>query len=186
MKKFTERIVSSVAAVAAATCILTTFAPASHAAALTDRADTARQKIVISTMYTDDSGNTYTLTVDGVAESHADGDIVQLSARFYNDGQAHRFSHWSGDTYLLSDSTAPDISITMPQSAVTLYRNYVIVGDANGDGRVTVADVNTLMRMVSGTMAPTLAGDINLDGKWDNEDVALLKKMLVGSYVPTK
>ena len=186
MKKFTKKFVSSVVAVTAATCMLTTIAPIAHAADLSDRAYAARQEIEPAAPGEAENDVTYTLTVDGVAESHADGDIVQLSARFYNDGQAHRFSHWSGDTYLLSDSTAPDISFTMPQSAVTLYRNYVIVGDANGDGRVTVADVNTLMRMVSGTMAPTLAGDINLDGKWDNEDVALLKKMLVGSYVPTK
>lgn len=186
MKILTEKLVSSAVAVAAAACMLTTFAPIAHAAAIEKHTYTEQQEIKPAALTDDEGEETYTLTVDGVAESHHPGEAVQLSARFYNNGQAHRFSHWSGDTYLLSDSTTSSISFIMPQSAVTLYRNYVIVGDANGDGRVTVTDVNTLMRMVSGAIVPVLAGDINLDGKWDNEDVALLKKMLVGSYVPTK
>lgn len=187
MKKFTEKLVSSVVAVTAATCMLTTFAPASHAAALTDRADTARQKIGISTMYTDDSGNTYTLTVDGVAESHAAGDTVQLSAAFYKVGsKAYRFSHWSGDTYLLADSTNPDISFVMPQASVTLNKNFVIVGDVNGDGDVNAIDLNLLRRMVDGIMLPKLAADINNDGRWDDDDVYLMRRMLQGLYSPTE
>ena len=87
---------------------------------------------------------------------------------------------------MLSDCTASDISFTMPQSAVTLNRNYVIVGDINGDGKINSIDSYYLKRMIAGTMLPTLAADINLDGKWDNKDEDLIKRMIMGTYVPTK
>ena len=187
MKKLTEKIVLSAAALSSALCILIASAPAVYAAALEDRPHAARQEITLAALLEDESEGTYTLTVDGIAESHQPGDAVQLSAPFYkSDGLAHRFSHWTGDTYLLSDCTASDISFTMPQSAVTLNRNYVIVGDINGDGKINSIDSHYLKRMIAGTMLPTLAADINLDGKWDNKDEDLIKRMIMGTYVPTK
>ena len=187
MKKFTERIVSSVAAVAAATCILTTFAPISHAADLSERTYAAQQEIEPAALSEAESNVTYTLTVDGVEESHQPGETIQLSAVFYMDGSdAYRFSHWTGDTYLIDDSTSPDISFVMPRTSVTLNKNFVLVGDVNCDGRISSIDVNYLRQMVSGIMLPTLAADINNDGRWDDDDVYLLRRMLIGLYTPTE
>lgn len=187
MKKFTKKFVSSVVAVTAATCMLTTIAPIAHAADLSDRAYAARQEIEPAAPGEAENNVTYTLTVDGVAESHQAGETVQLSAAFYKVGsKAYRFSHWSGDTYLLADSTNPDISFVMPQASVTLNKNFVIVGDVNGDGDVNAIDLNLLRRMVEGIMLPKLAADINNDGRWDDDDVYLMRRMLQGLYSPTE
>lgn len=187
MKKFTEKLVSSVVAVAAATCMLTTLTPIAHAYSNDKHAYTAKQEIEPAALSDDESNVTYTLTVDGVAESHAAGDTVQLSAAFYKVGsKAYRFSHWTGDTYLLADSTNPDISFVMPQASVTLNKNFVIVGDVNGDGDVNAIDLNLLRRMVEGIMLPKLAADINNDGRWDDDDVYLMRRMLQGLYSPTE
>ena len=187
MKKFTEKLAPSAAAIATAVCILTALAPAARAAVMANGSTVTQQEAALAVLSEEDNESLYTLTVDGSEESRSHGETVQLSAPFFTSGgQAHRFSHWSGDTYLIADSTASDISFTMPQSAVTLNRNYVIVGDINGDGKINSIDSYYLKRMIAGTMLPTLAADINLDGKWDNKDEDLIKRMIMGTYVPTK
>lgn len=185
MKKFTEKLVSSVVAATAAACVLTTIAPIAHAADLPCRTYAAQQETGSAALSDDE--NPYTLTVDGVAESHLPGETIQLSAVFYKDGaKAYRFSHWTGDTYLLADSTDPNISFVMPASAVTLNKNFVLVGDINCDGLINSTDVNLLRQMVEGIMLPTLAADINNDGKWDDDDIYLMRRILVGLYSPTE
>ena len=187
MKRFTEKLVSSVVAVAAATCMLTTLTPIAHAYSNDKHAYTAKQEIEPVALSDDESNVTYTLTVDGVAESHQAGETVQLSAAFYKVGsKAYRFSHWSGDTYLIPDTTASDISFVMPQSAVTLSRNFVLVGDINSDGDINSIDLNLLKRVVSGIMLPTLAADINYDGFWNEDDLELMRRMVIGLYSPTE
>ena len=74
----------------------------------------------------------------------------------------------------------------MPQASVTLNKNFVIVGDVNGDGDVNAIDLNLLRRMVQGIMLPKLAADINNDGRWDDDDVYLMRRMLQGLYSPTE
>ena len=134
-----------------------------------------------------EAGTVYTLTVDGTASEYSAGDTVTLKAEFYTDGQnGYRFAYWSGDTDVITDTTAAEITFTMPEKDVTLTKNYVTVGDANGDGRVNGTDTNYMKRTLTGSLTEASAMDINLDGRVNGTDANLLKRILVGSYVPEK
>ena len=133
------------------------------------------------------SAGKYTLTMDGVAGEYFAGETVSLNAEFYTDGQnGYRFAYWSGDTDVLADTSASEISFTMPEKDITLTKNYIMVGDANGDGRVNGTDTNYMKRALTGDLTGTSAMDINLDERWNGTDANLLKRILVGSYVPEK
>ena len=134
-----------------------------------------------------EAGTVYTLTVDGTASEYSAGDTVTLKAEFYTDGQnGYRFAYWSGDTDVITDTTAAEITFTMPEKDITLTKNYVTVGDANGDGRVNGTDTNYMKRTLTGSLTEASAMDINLDGRVNGTDANLLKRILVGSYVPEK
>ena len=131
--------------------------------------------------------NAVSLVLDGVSASYSAGDTVTLKAEFYTDGQnGYRFAYWSGDTDVITDTTAAEITFTMPEKDVTLTKNYVTVGDANGDGRVNGTDTNYMKRTLTGSLTEASAMDINLDGRVNGTDANLLKRILVGSYVPEK
>ena len=72
----------------------------------------------------------------------------------------------------------------MPDNDITLTKNYVMIGDANGDGRINGTDTNYMKRTVTGDLMGTSSLDINLDGRWNGTDANILKRILVGSYVP--
>ena len=61
--------------------------------------------------------------------------------------------------------------------------NTLIIGDANGDGKVNGIDINYMKRALSGTYDINIAMDVSGDGKVNGTDVNLLKRYLVGSYV---
>ena len=125
--------------------------------------------------------------MDGVSASYSAGDTVTLKAEFYTDGQnGYRFAYCSGDTDVITDTTAAEIPFTMPEKDITLTKNYVTVGDANGDGRVNGTDTNYMKRTLTGSLTEASAMDINLDGRVNGTDANLLKRILVGSYVPEK
>ena len=128
----------------------------------------------------------YKLTLDGVTFEYSSGETVTLKAEFYTDGQyGYRFAYWSGDTDVISiDTTAAEITFTMPDNDITLTKNYVMIGDANGDGRINGTDTNYMKRTVTGDLMGTSSLDINLDGRWNGTDANILKRILVGSYVP--
>ena len=131
--------------------------------------------------------DTYTVTVDGVATEYAAGETVSLSKEFYvSEGKGYRFSGWSGDTDVLEDASAGVTSFTMPARSITLTSSYVVVGDANGDGKVNGTDINFMKRIISGTYSKALSMDINGDGSWNGTDANLLKRILSGSYTPAK
>ena len=133
------------------------------------------------------SAGKYTLSIDGVAGEYSAGETVSLNAEFYTDGQnGYRFAYWSGDTDVLANTSASEITFTMPEKDITLTKNYIMVGDANGDGRVNGTDTNYMKRALTGDLTGTSAMDINLDERWNGADVNLLKRILVGSYVPEK
>ena len=136
---------------------------------------------------TTEPSDTYTVTVDGVATEYAAGETVSLSKEFYvSEGKGYRFSGWSGDTDVLEDASAGVTSFTMPARSITLTSSYVVVGDANGDGKVNGTDINFMKRIISGTYSKALSMDINGDGSWNGTDANLLKRILSGSYTPVK
>ncbi len=56
-----------------------------------------------------------------------------------------------------------------------------IRGDVNGDGKVNVTDVTTLVNMILGVVAKDMErGDINGDGKMNVTDVTALINIILG------
>lgn len=57
-------------------------------------------------------------------------------------------------------------------------------GDVNGDGRVTVSDINYLCRILAGVLTPNSAerasADVNEDGRITVSDINMLKRILAG------
>lgn len=60
------------------------------------------------------------------------------------------------------------------------YVNCGVPGDLNGDGIVDIADVNMVINMMIGRMAPTAAGDTNDDGQVDIADVNAVINLMLG------
>ncbi|MGM9635629.1 MAG: dockerin type I domain-containing protein [Candidatus Avispirillum sp.] len=131
--------------------------------------------------------DTYTVTIDGVATEYAAGETVSLSKEFYvEEGKGYRFAGWSGDTDVLEDASIGVTSFTMPARSITLTSSYVVVGDANSDGKINGTDINFMKRIIAGTYSTSLSMDINGDGSWNGTDANLLKRILSGAYTPAK
>lgn len=131
--------------------------------------------------------DTYTVTIDGVVTEHAVGETVSLDKAFYvSEGKGYRFSGWSGDTDVLEDASIGVTSFTMPARNITLTSSYVIVGDANGDGKINGTDINFMKRIIAGTYSTSLSMDINGDGSWNGTDANMLKRILAGTYTPDR
>ena len=60
----------------------------------------------------------------------------------------------------------------------------MLIGDANGDGRVNAADANLVKRMIIGELSSVGMMDINLDGRINAADANCIKRMLAGIYIP--
>ena len=59
-----------------------------------------------------------------------------------------------------------------------------IRGDANGDGKVDVSDVNIIINMMLGKAEVTDAGDANHDGRVDVSDVNYVINVMLGKITP--
>ena len=55
-----------------------------------------------------------------------------------------------------------------------------VSGDINGDGLVDIADVNAVINMMLGKVAPTAAADVNGDGSVDIADVNAIINLMLG------
>jgi hypothetical protein len=55
-----------------------------------------------------------------------------------------------------------------------------VSGDINGDGLVDIADVNAVINMMLGKVAPTAAADVNGDGSVDIADVNAVINLMLG------
>ena len=130
---------------------------------------------------------TYTVTVDGEAKTYSAGDTVTVSqSESYKliDMAAYRFAGWTGDTEVLSDSSLTETSFVMPEKDIILTSSYMLIGDANGDGRVNAVDANLVKRIITGELSPVGMTDINLDGRINAADSNCIKRMLAGIYIP--
>ncbi len=133
-------------------------------------------------------GSMYTLTIGGTATEYAAGETVNISAEtFYTANHLYyRFTGWSGDTDVLSDATQAEISFTMPEKDIVLEKEYLIIGDFNGDGDVNAIDLNLMRRALIGLYNKTASMDINKDDNLNAVDLNLFRRMLIGLYAPTK
>ena len=135
-----------------------------------------------------EAGATHTLTIGGTATEYAAGETVNISAEtFYTANHLYyRFTGWSGDTDVLSDATQAEISFTMPEKDIVLEKEYLIIGDFNGDGDVNAIDLNLMRRALIGLYNKTASMDVNKDDELNAIDLNLFRRMLIGLYAPTK
>jgi len=136
---------------------------------------------------------TYIVTVDGVANEYAEGEVAKISAVSYkvNDmGYATRFNQWTGDVEGIEDVTSATIEIAVT-SDITIDSTYFVIGDVNEDGKVNSMDSLIAKKLsVGGEGADATAQqkrvlDINFDGKFNPMDNNLIKKIITG-YRPAK
>ena len=130
----------------------------------------------------------HTVSIDGKESLYSPGDTVALSGMFYTEGtRAFRFIRWHGDTDVLEDATDGTGEFTMPKRDLTLESEYIVVGDASGDGEVNAIDLNLMRRHLVGLYkANTSVIDINADDNVNAIDLNLMRRMLVGLYKPEK
>ncbi len=135
-----------------------------------------------------DDPNAHTVSIDGKESLYSPGDTVALSGMFYTEGtRAFRFIRWHGDTDVLADATDGTGEFTMPKRDLTLESEYIVVGDASGDGEVNAIDLNLMRRHLVGLYkANTSVIDINADDNVNAIDLNLMRRMLVGLYKPEK
>ena len=130
----------------------------------------------------------YTVTVNGtVLGTYAPGENVSITATAfkYVNGCGSRFNKWISDVNVtFANRTSASTYFIMPESNVSLTNDYVIVGDADGNGRITVSDVNCLKKMLVGIFSINSAADVDGDGRVSVADVNCLKRLLVGTYLP--
>ena len=74
-----------------------------------------------------------------------------------------------------ADRDAPNANIVTPATATLTVKEKVLLGDMNGDGEITNADVAELLAKVTAREEVSLdVGDVNGDGEVTNADVVAL------------
>ncbi len=103
-------------------------------------------------------------------------------------------SNWTGQLLVIGDSSDEQNEITSSDMKIArnkrwLPKKYVngswveipVAGDVNGDGKINVTDVTTLVNMILGVIPKNLEnGDINGDGKLNVTDVTALVNIILG------
>ncbi|WP_136607693.1 dockerin type I domain-containing protein [Paenibacillus dokdonensis] len=97
----------------------------------------------------------------------------------------YHFAGWSSDGGITKLSSQQVSASTVTADVTyTAYYTVVVMGDADGDGKVTAADALLLTKYIKGkiTLTPEQlqALDMNGDGQWDDEDVKAILAISVG------
>ena len=99
----------------------------------------------------------------------------------------HKFIGWFTDSRTgLQTGTGTQITTeTVFNEDTTIYANWYLPGDVNGDGKVNNKDVNRLLQYLAGDDVAVVmfACDVNGDGKINNKDVNRLLQYLAGDDV---
>lgn len=132
-------------------------------------------------------GDTYTVTVDGVATEVAAGETIEISATAFENrgGRYYRFEGWTGDIADVADAKAATTTVVV-NGDLEINSNYYLIGDVKTDDTLNAMDSNTMRRMVVGNVAIVVAGDANGDGKVQPTDANLLARLLAGTWAPNK
>ena len=109
-------------------------------------------------------------------------------------GAVRRFFTWRGAEVSVSafdsengTSNGRTYVLTVPDQDVELTPEYVLVGDVNDDGMITLVDVSEIKTFLASGGAGergTEAADVNFDGLNTLSDLSVIKSMLAGSYTP--
>lgn len=99
--------------------------------------------------------------------------------------EGYHFAGWSSDGGITKLSGQEVAASTVTADVTyTAYYTVFVMGDADGDGKVTAADALLLSKYIKGkiTLTPEQlqALDMNGDGKWDDEDVKAILAVSVG------
>ena len=130
----------------------------------------------------------YQATINGESFAYATGQEIPLSAvpAYTERGWGYRFAGWSGDTDVIADANSSTTTITMPERDIVIDAEYLLVGDANQDGQLTLEDALYISQMAVGTRTELSEGDIDNDGLISVLDITYMRWYLVGNYIPTK
>ena len=127
------------------------------------------------------NGETYTYTYTPGQE------IPLTTAPAYTErGWGYRFAGWSGDTDVIADANSSTTTITMPERDIVIDAEYLLIGDANQDGGLTLEDALYVSQMAAGNRTEIAAGDIDGDGLISVLDITYMRWYLAGNYIPTK
>lgn len=136
------------------------------------------------------SGNTYSISYNLNGEQESSRNITryaEISLPYTlleptRDGYV--FAGWTG-----SNGNTPQKTLTIATGAtgnINYIANWIIYGDANGDGEVNIMDLIPMSKYVSGATDVNInldAADVNTDGVVDDKDVAIMKKYLAGDNI---
>ncbi len=136
------------------------------------------------------SGNAYSITynLNGGKESsrnitkYAEISLPYTLLEPTRDG--YIFAGWTG-----SNGNTPQKTLTITNNTTgnkNYIANWIMYGDANGDGEVNIMDVIPMVKYVSGVTGENINlnnADVNTDGVVDDIDVAIMKKYLAGSNI---
>ncbi|MCR5611626.1 MAG: InlB B-repeat-containing protein [Clostridiales bacterium] len=99
----------------------------------------------------------------------------------------HRFIGWFLNAGIgVATGTGTEVTDeTVFDEDTTIYANWYMPGDVNGDGKVNNKDVNRLLQYIAGDDVEVVlkACDTNGDGKINNKDVSRLLQYLAGDNV---
>ena len=129
-----------------------------------------------------------TATINGETFKYIPGQEISLTtAPAYTErGWGYRFAGWTGDTDVIADAGSSTTTITMPERDIVIDAEYLLIGDANQDGQLTLEDALYISQMAVGTRTEISEGDIDDDGLISVLDITYMRWYLVGNYIPTK
>ena len=127
-------------------------------------------------------------TINGAVCTYAPGQEVTLDAApAYTEGDwGYRFAGWSGDVDVVADAGSSTTAFTMPARDIVLEAEYLLIGDANQDGALTLEDSLYVAQMAVENRPVLPEGDIDGDGWITTMDVTYIDWYLAGSYLPMK
>ena len=112
------------------------------------------------------------------------GTIAEFPTVAYS---GHKLIGWFADSRTgLETGTGTQVTAeTVFDANTTIYANWYLPGDVNGDGKVNNKDVNRLLQYLAGDNVEVVlfACDVNGDGKINNKDVNRLLQYLAGDDV---
>ena len=167
------------------------LAAGTYTATVTVTADRAESVSLIITQTVLPSSGGHIVTYDAGAYGAIDGTASEevLSGAYPSAvptvlaNKGYAFVGWSKDGGATKLS-AQEVSALPVTGAVTYTAHYILMGDANGDGKVTNADALLLTKFIKGlttlTAEQKLAVDMNGDQQWDAVDVQMILALCVG------
>jgi hypothetical protein len=142
-----------------------------------------------------DEVETITITLEPCNEGESEaitveipvGGSLDLAALTVPTYSMHKFIGWFLDSRTgLQTGTGTQVTAEMTFTEdTTIYANWYLPGDVNGDGKVNNKDVNRLLQYLAGDDVTVVlfACDINGDTKINNKDVNRLLQYLAGDDV---